>query len=727
MRTIIGAAFWAIVAVGALGPSVADAMHAAPRPSPAQLVARAAAADSTRRLLALAASYRAASGGERGAARRALRDAALERRERLASLMESDPAGMLALALSEELRRTLPSVARGKVERDAAVDGVLEVLHVDDESAGGRFLYFVHAAGRRMALFTAGELPPDALTGARVRVRGKRIARALAFDGSAPSLQVLALAAPVTLGAQPTAVLLVNFQDNPSQPFTPSTVRSTVFTNTSDYDREVSYQRTWLEGDVLGWYTIALSSTVCDTGTLATQARSAAASAGVDLSTYRRFVYVFPRIAACNWAGLGTVGGNPSHAWINGILNMTIVAHEMGHNLGLYHSHALDCTQSSACATVEYGDVLDVMGRAVSGHFNAFQKERLGWLGASGAPPITTVQSSGTYLLDPYESVGSGAKALKVLKSTDPTTGARTWYYVELRRALGFDASMGTIPNLMNGVVVRTGSETTGNSSFLVDMTPETTALSDPALVVGRTFADAGAGISIRPTSVGTSGAAVAVTVGSTACVRGSIALTPSPTTQLAAAGGQTTLAIAIDNGDSSTCPATSVQLAPSVPAGWTASITPTSTSVAADGSVTAELTVGVPPGVAPGTYPVAVLATPAGGSAVTVQASIAVSAGLSVRVLTDQPSYAPSSYVWVTTFVASGSQAAAGTSAVVTLTRPNAATVTRTVTTDANGAATTSFRLRRATPGTYGVTAVATTGGATAISGTGETTFTVQ
>ena len=628
--------------------------------------------------------------------------------------------------MPEELRRTPPSVARGKVERDAAVDGVLEVLHVDDESAGGRFLYFVHAAGRRMALFTAGELPPDALTGARVRVRGKRIARALAFDGSASSLQVLALASPVTLGAQPTAVLLVNFQDNPSQPFTPSTVRSTVFTNTSDYDREVSYQRTWLEGDVLGWYTIALSSTVCDTGTLATQARSAATSAGVDLSTYRRFVYVFPRIAACNWPGSG-----PS-AEIVARVDQRHPQHDDrrprdGAQPGPSTTRTRSTAQSSACATVEYGDVLDVMGRAVSGHFNAFQKERLGWLGASGAPPITTVQSSGTYLLDPYESVGTGAKALKVLKSTDPTTGARTWYYVELRRALGFDASMGTIPNLMNGVVVRTGSETTGNSSFLVDMTPETTALSDPALVVGRMFADAGAGISIRPTSVGTSGAAVAVTVGSTACVRGSIALTPSPTTQLAAAGGQTTLAIAIDNGDSSTCPATSVQLAPSVPAGWTASITPTSTSVAADGSVTAELTVGVPPGVAPGTYPVAVLATPAGGSAVTVQASIAVSAGLSVRVLTDQPSYAPSSYVWVTTFVASGSQAAAGTSAVVTLTRPNAATVTRTVTTDANGAATTSFRLRRATPGTYGVTAVATTGGATTISGTGETTFTVQ
>ena len=368
------------------------------------------------------------------------------------------------------------------------------------------------------------------------------------------------------------------------------------------------------------------------------------------------------------------------------------------------------------------------MGRAVSGHFNAFQKERLGWLGASGAPPITTVQSSGTYLLDPYESVGSGAKALKVLKSTDPTTGARTWYYVELRRALGFDASMGTIPNLMNGVVVRTGSETTGNSSFLVDMTPETTALSDPAPVVGRTFADAGAGISIRPTSVGTSGAAVAVTVGSTACVRGSIALTPSPTTQLAAAGGQTTLAIAIDNGDSSTCPATSVQLRAVGPRGMDgehhADVDERrrrrlrhrrADRRGAAGRRARDL-----PGGGPGD---------AGGRLRRDRAGVDRSVRRPFGARAHRSAELRSELLRVGDDVRGVRQPSRrghqrGGDAHPTERCDGDA---RTVTTDANGAATTSFRLRRATPGTYGVTAVATTGGATAISGTGETTFTVQ
>jgi hypothetical protein len=77
-------------------------------------------------------------------------------------------------------------------------------------------------------------------------------------------------------------------------------------------------------------------------------------------------------------------------------------------------------------------------------HFTAFQKERLGWLNAGVSPPITTVVSDGTYTLETYESAGSGPKALKILKSTDPSTGKRTWYYVESRQAIGFDAFLAT-------------------------------------------------------------------------------------------------------------------------------------------------------------------------------------------------------------------------------------------------------------------------------------------
>src|SRR5205085_3337607 len=83
------------------------------------------------------------------------------------------------------------------------------------------------------------------------------------------------------------------------------------------------------------------------------------------------------------------------------------------------------------CYVIEYGNLIDAMGSAYPGHYNAFQKEQLGWLNYGSSPSITTVTTSGTYILEAYESVNSGPKALKILKSTDSTTGAKTWYYLE--------------------------------------------------------------------------------------------------------------------------------------------------------------------------------------------------------------------------------------------------------------------------------------------------------
>jgi len=109
-----------------------------------------------------------------------------------------------------------------------------------------------------------------------------------------------------------------------------------------------------------------MSSTVCDTTTLANQAKAAATAAGVNLAAYNHYVYAFPS-NACSWWGLGSVGGSPSQAWVNGTFNVTVVAHEMGHNLGIYHSRTLDCGAEVICGsgTVdEYGDIVDVMGGA---------------------------------------------------------------------------------------------------------------------------------------------------------------------------------------------------------------------------------------------------------------------------------------------------------------------------------------------------------------------------
>jgi len=173
------------------------------------------------------------------------------------------------------------------------------------------------------------------------------------------------------------------------------------------------------------------------------------------------------------------------------------------------------------CVVIEYGDVVDTMGGPIgfsaAAHFNAFQKERLGWLNSGASPPITTVLTEGTYRLDAYELAGSGPKALKILKSRDPSTGLRTWYYVESRQAIGFDAfltndwNVANSTNVLNGVLIHTGSEASGDSSYLLDLTPATDSFWDPSLVGGQTFYDPETGVTLMTEWV--TGTEAAVTV----------------------------------------------------------------------------------------------------------------------------------------------------------------------------------------------------------------------
>src|SRR5437588_6284487 len=241
----------------------------------------------------------------------------------------------------------------------------------------------------------------------------------------------------------------------------------------------------------------------------------------------------------------GGVGGNPSQAWINGSIDANLFAHELGHNLGLYHSHGLYCGSTvigANCKMVEYGNVTDTMGELLV-DCPGFQKERLGWLNYGASPPVTTVGVSGTYAIDPYETTRTNAKALKILKSTDPTTGLRTWYYVEYRQPLGWDQPLLNYAagsnNFTNGVLVTIGTESTPNSCDLLDMTPN--SWGDAALAAGQTFTDPDAGVTITTESASGTGASVQVTVTSQPCAHANPSLAVSPSTNGWVRGGHAT------------------------------------------------------------------------------------------------------------------------------------------------------------------------------------------
>ena len=454
----------------------------------------------TQALVTLNARLRRSGPGERGQLLGQLLDLAAARQELLGALIADQPGEVLKTALPERLASAMPSEVQGFLEQRQEIEGELQVFHVDAEDPSqSRYVYVLETVfGERFSLHFAAQ-PPGLLSGTPVGVTGLLLAGveaedfaatdgAIALESAETGVTTLeccngtgaaAAAAgpelPNTFGEQRTAVLLFNFQDNPEEFWTIAEAESLVFGTTSDFFLENSYGQTWLAGDVFGLYTVPYSSSDCKTGDWRAAAEAAAAAEGVDLSLYSRLIYVHPYTSACPWSGGGTVGGNPSRAIINGKNHWSIFAHELGHNLGLFHSHALDCGSLSvgdSCTHIEYGDVVDVMGK-IRAHFNAFQKELLGWLGHGTSPPLSTVESDGTYTLAPYGPDDSRTKALKILKSTDPVTGDRTWYYVTARRPIGFDSSVAVVQDVESGAIIHTGSESHRNTSYLLDMTPE--------------------------------------------------------------------------------------------------------------------------------------------------------------------------------------------------------------------------------------------------------------
>ncbi|MBS1190914.1 MAG: hypothetical protein H6R10_2706 [Rhodocyclaceae bacterium] len=654
-------------------------------------------------------------------------------------------AGCL-LAASPFASAALGSVSSAPAGQAVTLEGVLQVEVADFPDRSSITYHFLKtASGQRHALKFKGGRPPHFLSGTRVRVRGNLAGNVLTTEASpvpvGPAPADGAAALPYAAGNQKTAVILVNFQDKVTSPQTPSAVHSLVFGSVNSFYLENSFQTTSLSGNVFGWYTIPFSSTVCDIYSIANYARQAATGAGADLSPYARFLYIFPNTSACGWAGYGMIGGSPTDAWINGYFDRRIIAHEIGHNLGLYHAHSQDCGASvigGSCTTTEYGDLIDTMGWGLYGHFSAFEKEYLGWLGYGAMPPIATAESSGTYDLVPYAGGSSGFRALKILKGTDAVSGQKVWYYLEYRQAVGFDNVLAGTGNLTSGVTVRTGGA--ANGSYLLDMTPgsdrtsEYNDLKDAALTVGRSFTDTAAGFSATVTRADSTGATVQVDKGGTgtsSCVRAkpSVALSPSQSSGVAA-GTAVSFNLAVANNDGAACGSSAFSLDKSLPSGWSGSLGAPSLTIGAGGAASTTLSLTSPAAAAAGSYSFGASATSAvsalsGSAAATYVVAAGPSGPLTETVTTSQRAYRQGDPVTGTATVKQGGVPVADAAVAFKLTKANGYLVHQTAATDAKGQAAFRYTLAAADPvGAYRLGATAASGGASSYT---STSFTVS
>jgi len=597
--------------------------------------ARQKAADHTQALMALQKRWAKAQGKEKSRVLEQLVEKAKERKAFLTKLIKTDPAAVLRVAIPDTKQQGMPAAVLEQLEQKLELSGRLEVFYVDREDGSHHLRHTLKTDfGEQFDMHFAGKAP-EAVHGTAATAFGVLLETededgssdgllalgednlVLALDGDSSANLSGTAQAGWTFGEQSTLVINVNFADNTTQPWTPDQAQSTVFGTTNDFIKQNSFQQTWLSGKVTPWLRLPINGSSCDTSAIVTAANDAAAKAGYDLSQYKRLIYAMPYSSNCGFSGVGSVGGWPSSMLLNGSMKWYTVAHEMGHNLGLYHSHALECGSAvtgSSCSSDEYGDGVDIMGR-VAGHFTSFQKERLGWLNSNN---IQTVTESGVYSLEPFAAAQGGApKALKVTNGTDPATGLPAWYYVEYRGATGFDEIFSTNANVQNGVVVHTGVESRGNTSYMLDMTPGSggsnyTDTRDPALEVGYSFDDRDGDVTLATEWADGSTAGVNVQVsGSVATcspANPSLSLTPGESSWVAA-GTSFSYNLTLTNRDSSACGSNSFSLSAGAPSGWSKVLGNSTLTLAPGESATTTLTVTSSSSAADGFYTISVAA----------------------------------------------------------------------------------------------------------------------
>ncbi|HEX6239479.1 MAG TPA: lectin-like protein [Polyangiales bacterium] len=427
------------------------------------------------------------------------------------------------------LRALLASAAVGALgcaadpsqhEPGAAVfEGELEVFAIDYEDGLGGTAYTLRTAEDE-TLSLSFPSDPDLASGKRLRVRGQRSGDDVIVDSFEEATQDIqeqtqALTGNSVRTQTKLAVIMVHWGTPDAQ--TPDGLRSKLFTSatsTAAFYDENSYDLFSMQGDVFGWFQVP-AMTNCDFRTLATNARTAAQSGGVDLSSYRQILYYFPRSTQCNWSGLAMVGTPTTPArdsWYNGSSGCSVLAHELLHNFGAQHSRSYTCTVNGArvaigdpasCTYSEYGDPYDPMGSGCY-HFHAYQKAAQGWFGKCNA---VTASADGEFDVVPTALASNDIQTLRVPMNASycPAGTTGCFYYIEYRQPVGLFDSLSPNAQVHQGVTVRVApavdfsGRSRPASPYLLDLTPTSSSgHRDPALTVGQTFTDpAGIGITL--------------------------------------------------------------------------------------------------------------------------------------------------------------------------------------------------------------------------------------
>ncbi|STX29021.1 Gametolysin peptidase M11 [Legionella beliardensis] len=396
--------------------------------------------------------------------------------------------------------------------------GELEVLIFDDfENNKSKTVYQLHEGGEVYIL----ELPNSVnkgtlLSGDKVIIEGQEIKgikeKAIKVD-SLTVQQKMSLKSATKDSAladtRKVLALLVNFTNiKATNTVSTSNVDSMLYTGLKSAQKNFqlsSFNQLNLVRDTNGdgrpdIYVVNLNyaASGCNYNQWATDAKNAAAQAGVNLSLYKHHMFVIPQDVNCNWGGLGNLGcGTTCNTWIRAynpsqVYSQLVYTHELGHNLGMHHA-ATD-TNNDGSVESEYGDIACIMGVGDFQYYkevNAPHRDLRGWFAAF--PNRITTVTSGTHVLYPLES-GANSAGLLVLKIKKNATDT---YYVSYRKNMGtFGAGA---PTYLDKISIHRTRAGDSHTYFI------------RTLSTGQTFVDATNNIKINALTAGGSTATVKI------------------------------------------------------------------------------------------------------------------------------------------------------------------------------------------------------------------------
>lgn len=190
----------------------------------------------------------------------------------------------------------------------------------------------------------------------------------------------------------------------------------------------------------------AWANSGCKFWEIGLEADEAARAQGIEPNDYTHRSYVIPQsTGGCSFGGLGYVGCSATYCktWVRQAAGGTL-AHELGHNLGVWHS-ATDYNNDGV-EDAEYGDNSDVMGSSTNWRgMNSVHRIVLNWLPTNIIQSYTEAEL--TCSNDVHKTLVSLSRAYDASVGPSAITfpriaAGRGTYYVSLRTSNGVDASL---------------------------------------------------------------------------------------------------------------------------------------------------------------------------------------------------------------------------------------------------------------------------------------------